>query len=87
MGAAAYLSTDTAVRVASTSWVFDDHAAWSDQDHWAGPVERGDLATLDLNAHGCDTRPIPLPPGLPDGLGKTDGWRLPPGRAWTRPSY
>jgi hypothetical protein len=29
-----------------TSWVFDDHAAWSTQDHWAGPVERGDLATL-----------------------------------------
>ena len=33
-----------------TSWVFDDHAAWSSQDHWAGPVERGDLATLGLNA-------------------------------------
>jgi hypothetical protein len=29
-----------------TSWVFDDHAAWSTQDHWAGLVERGDLATL-----------------------------------------
>src|SRR5450631_4154371 len=29
-----------------TSWVFDDHAAWSTQDHWAGVVERGDLATL-----------------------------------------
>jgi hypothetical protein len=29
-----------------TSWVFDDHAAWSGQDHWAGPVQRGDLATL-----------------------------------------
>lgn len=29
-----------------TSWVFDDHAAWSGQDHWADPVERGDLATL-----------------------------------------
>ena len=29
-----------------TSWVFDDHAAWSGRDHWAGPVERGDLATL-----------------------------------------
>jgi len=29
-----------------TSWVFDDHAAWSGQEHWAGPVERGDLATL-----------------------------------------
>jgi hypothetical protein len=29
-----------------TAWVFDDHAAWSTQDHWAGPVERGDLATL-----------------------------------------
>ena len=29
-----------------TSWVFDDHAAWCTQDHWAGPVQRGDLATL-----------------------------------------
>jgi hypothetical protein len=29
-----------------TSWVFDDHAAWAAQEHWAGPVERGDLATL-----------------------------------------
>ena len=29
-----------------TSWVFDDHASWSTQDHWAGPVERGDLASL-----------------------------------------
>lgn len=29
-----------------TSWVFNDHAAWSGRDHWAGPVERGDLATL-----------------------------------------
>jgi hypothetical protein len=29
-----------------TSWVFDDHASWSGQDHWAGPVERGDLASL-----------------------------------------
>jgi hypothetical protein len=29
-----------------TAWVFDDHAAWSTQDHWAGPVERGDLAIL-----------------------------------------
>jgi hypothetical protein len=29
-----------------TSWVFDDHAAWSTQDHWAGPVERGNLAIL-----------------------------------------
>jgi hypothetical protein len=29
-----------------TSWVFDDHAAWATQDHWAGPVHRGDLATL-----------------------------------------
>ncbi|MEP7192654.1 MAG: hypothetical protein ABI903_07295 [Actinomycetota bacterium] len=28
------------------SWAFDDHARWSSQDHWAGPVERGDLATL-----------------------------------------
>jgi hypothetical protein len=28
------------------SWVFDDHAAWASQDHWAAPVERGDLATL-----------------------------------------
>jgi hypothetical protein len=40
-----------------TSWVFDDHAAWSGQDHWAGPVERGDLATLDRNARACDRRP------------------------------
>src|SRR5665648_719677 len=37
------------------SWVFDDHAAWSGQDHWAGPVERGDLATLGLNTPWCDT--------------------------------
>jgi len=29
-----------------TSWVFDDHAGWCAQDHWAGPVQRGDLATL-----------------------------------------
>ena len=29
-----------------TSWVFDDHAAWAAQEHWAGPVETGDLATL-----------------------------------------
>ena len=29
-----------------TSWVFDDHAAWAAQEHWAGPVESGDLATL-----------------------------------------
>jgi len=29
-----------------TSWVFDDHAAWAGPDHWAGPVERGDLTTL-----------------------------------------
>ena len=40
-----------------TSWVFEDHAAWSGQYHWAGPVERGDLATLGLNAPGCDSRP------------------------------
>jgi hypothetical protein len=40
-----------------TSWVFDDHAAWSGQDHWAGPVERGDLATLDRKAPKCDSRP------------------------------
>jgi hypothetical protein len=31
-----------------TSWVFDDHVAWSTHDHWAGTVERGDLATLGL---------------------------------------
>ena len=29
-----------------TSWVFDDHATWASHDHWAGPVVRGDLATL-----------------------------------------
>lgn len=29
-----------------TSWVFDNHAAWSSQNHWAGPVHTGDLATL-----------------------------------------
>ena len=29
-----------------TSWVFDDHAAWATQDHWADPVEKGDLVTL-----------------------------------------
>jgi hypothetical protein len=29
-----------------TAWVFDDHAAWAAQDHWAGPVQTGDLATL-----------------------------------------
>ena len=41
-----------------TSWVFDDHAAWSTQDHWAGPVERGDLATLgsdDSHPHAVAT--------------------------------
>jgi hypothetical protein len=48
--------------------VFDDHAAWSGGDHWAGPVERGDLATLDLNAPKCDSR-LPLPQGLPGELG------------------
>jgi hypothetical protein len=32
-----------------TSWVFYDHAAWSTADHWAGPVERGDLTTLGLD--------------------------------------
>jgi hypothetical protein len=40
-----------------TSWVFDDHAAWSGQDHWAGPVERGDLDTLDRNVPKCDSGP------------------------------
>jgi hypothetical protein len=40
-----------------TSWVFDDHAAWSGQDHWAGPVARGDLATLDRNATQRDSCP------------------------------
>jgi hypothetical protein len=29
-----------------TSWVFDEHAAWSSQNHWAGPVQSGDLTTL-----------------------------------------
>ena len=29
-----------------TLWVFDDHAAWATRDHWAGPVERGDLANV-----------------------------------------
>jgi hypothetical protein len=29
-----------------TSWVFDEHACWSSQNHWAGPVQSGDLATL-----------------------------------------
>ena len=29
-----------------TAWVFDDHATWASHDHWAGPVERGDLASL-----------------------------------------
>ncbi len=28
------------------SWVFDDHAAWASDAHWAGKVQRGDLATL-----------------------------------------
>ena len=35
-----------------TSWVFDDHAAGESHDHWAGPVERGDLSTLES---GCGT--------------------------------
>jgi hypothetical protein len=29
-----------------TLWVFDDHAARATRDHWAGPVERGDLANV-----------------------------------------
>ena len=33
-----------------TSWVFDDNAAWASRDHRAGPVERGDLATLGVGA-------------------------------------
>jgi hypothetical protein len=37
-----------------TSWVFDDHAAWAAQEHWAGPVESGDLATLG-SAGGAST--------------------------------
>lgn len=41
-----------------TSWVFDDHAAWAAQEHWAGPVESGDLATL-----GSGGGATPWPPG------------------------
>jgi hypothetical protein len=40
-----------------TSWVFDDHAAWSGKDHWAGPVERGELDALDRNVPKCESRP------------------------------
>ena len=43
-----------------TSWVFDDHAAWAAQEHWAGPVETGDLATL---RSGPGTAPV-LPPRM-----------------------
>jgi hypothetical protein len=47
-----------------TSWVFDDHAAWSTHDHWADPVKRGDLATLgsELSEVPVAVR-VPLAPG------------------------
>jgi hypothetical protein len=41
-----------------TSWVFEDHAAWSSKNHWAGPVQTGDLATL-----GSGWGPGPPTPG------------------------
>lgn len=40
-----------------TSWVFADYAGWCGPDHWAGPVERGDLATLDRQPLPRDCRP------------------------------
>jgi hypothetical protein len=41
------------------SWVFDDHAAWATQDHWAGPVARGDLAHLGAaSGRGADVQAV-----------------------------
>jgi hypothetical protein len=51
IGSAAALGTPT-------SWVFDEHASWSSQNHWAGPVQTGDLATLG-SAQG-QRAPVPL---------------------------
>ena len=50
-----------------TSWVFDDHAAWATQDHWAGPVERGDLITLGSGL-GAVPRPPPRHGSQPTGI-------------------
>jgi hypothetical protein len=61
-----------------TSWVFDDHAAWSSQDHWGGPVERGDLATLGLNAPECDSCPFIAVTWTAGRTQEAPGWGLPP---------